>query len=150
MCRYRLATLILFAGAFSVSRGERFGGRQTAPPGRSERAGLPNCPTFVLDNTEWPTRDSAVVEVAGVDSASLKVLKDHDVNVDGWTSFLGVRVLLSPGGRIEELPASFGLTELMRTSSGSSRDSLCRPGMTYRAIRSRSSPHTHQPGDAAL
>ena len=131
MCRYRLATLILFAEAFFLAGGNASAiqiASQAVPNGR---------PAELAPRLSWTTRNvdprSAVVEVAGVDPASLKVLKDHDVNVDSWTSFLTVRVFPSPGARLEELPPVLGAYRIDADIIRFQPRFPLQPGMTYRA-----------------
>ena len=73
------------------------------------------------------------MELSGVDPASLKTLKDHDINVDGWTSFLAVRVLPAPDARKTELPPLWGSYRIDADIIRFEPRFPLQPGKTYRA-----------------
>jgi len=126
-----LPTLIVLAGAYSLAEGSAPAG-QTAPaaaPGDVHSADAPRV-RWIMRNGD-PSYPA--VEVAGVDTASLKALKDRDVNVDGWTSFLAVRVVYAPASRQEELPPLWGSYRIDSDIIRFEPRFPLQPGMTYRA-----------------
>jgi hypothetical protein len=131
ICRCRVATLFLFAGALSLAGGN-------APAAQSAPAAPPSGhPAGYTPRLSWITRNadprSAVVEVAGADPASLKALKEHEVNINGWTSFLAIRVCPLPGARNVEVPPVLGSYRIDADIIRFKPRFPLQPGMTYRA-----------------
>jgi hypothetical protein len=129
--RNSLPILILLAGASSVANGSA-PTSQTAPsavPGDGRAHDSPRL--------RWKPRNGdpvfAAVEVAGADPASLKALTNHNVNVDGWTSFLAVRVVPAPISPKAELPPLWGSYRIDADIIRFEPRFPLQPGMTYRA-----------------
>jgi hypothetical protein len=126
-----LSSLILLAGASSLAQGNAPAG-QTAPAAVQSDHRVPNKPRL-----SWKTRNadpgSAAVEVTGADPASLKALTGYDIKVDGWISFLAVRVLHAPDSREADLPPLWGSYRLDGDIIRFEPRFPLQPGMTYRA-----------------
>jgi hypothetical protein len=126
-----LPILILLAGASSLAKGSAPASQTAAAAVRGDGR--------VADSPRlsWKPRNGdpifATVEVAGVDPASLKALTDHNVNVDGWTSFLAVRVVPAPDARKAELPPLWGSYRIDADIIRFEPRFPLQPGMTYRA-----------------
>jgi hypothetical protein len=124
-------TLILLAGASSVAEGNAPAG-QTATAAVPGDGRAPNTPRL-----SWKTRNadpaSIAVEVSGADPACLKALTNNEVNVDGWTSFLAVRIVRAPGSRKAELPPVWGTYRIDGDIIRFEPRFPLEPGMTYRA-----------------
>jgi hypothetical protein len=126
-----LTTLIVLAGASSLAEGN-------APAGQTATAAVPgdnrapNTPRL-----SWKTRNadpaSVAVEVSGADPACLKALTNNEVNVDGWTSFLAVRIVRAPSSRKAELPPVWGTYRIDGDIIRFEPRFPLEPGMTYRA-----------------
>jgi hypothetical protein len=124
-------TLILLAGASSLAEGNAPAG-QTATAAVSGDNRAPNTPRL-----SWKTRNadpaSIAVEVSGADPACLKALTNNEVNVDGWTSFLAVRIVRAPSSRKAELPPVWGTYRVDGDIIRFEPRFPLEPGMTYRA-----------------
>ena len=126
-----LTTLIVLAGASSLAEGNAPAG-QTATAAVPGDGRAPNTPTL-----SWKTRNadpaSVAVEVSGADPACLKALTNNEVNVDGWTSFLAVRIVRAPSSRNAELPPVWGKYRIDGDIIRFEPRFPLEPGMTYRA-----------------
>jgi hypothetical protein len=147
-----LLTLILLAGTSSLAE-RSFPASQIAPTAVPGYAGVQDSPRL-----SWRRRNAdsgaVAVEVAGADLASLKALADHDISVDGWTSFLVVRVLPAPDSRKSELPPLWGSYRIDADIIRFEPRFPLQPGMTYRAefdparLRALTEALTHTARDA--
>jgi len=126
-----LTTLIVLAGASSLAEGNAPAG-QNVPAAVPGDGRAPNTPTL-----SWKTRNadpaSVAVEVSGADPACLKALTNNEVKVDGWTSFLAVRVVRAPSSRNAELPPVWGTYRIDGDIIRFEPRFPLEPGMTYRA-----------------